>query len=246
VFIIDELDRCKPSFALELLEKIKHFFSVPHFVFLLVSNLEQLQIAVSNAYGNVDSRTYLEKFYHLRVLFPASDSDRPDRPSLGAGRYLNYLLKQISPASPDYVMIVERFSRVHPLSFRTLERIHTYLHITTISMPKNSVFFPDVISVLCVLKVIAPPLYDAARSGKLSFNELDAVFRFSSWRDQNDPSRRDRTGEYVEDLWRFLLGVASEDLVKKFSQDHRFFTFHEPHRVIAYYCELIDCFALPS
>jgi predicted KAP-like P-loop ATPase len=29
VFVIDELDRCRPPFALELLEKIKHFFQSP-------------------------------------------------------------------------------------------------------------------------------------------------------------------------------------------------------------------------
>jgi hypothetical protein len=41
VFVIDELDRCRPSFALELLEKIKHFFAVPGVTFVLVSQLEQ-------------------------------------------------------------------------------------------------------------------------------------------------------------------------------------------------------------
>jgi len=63
VFIIDELDRCRPSFALEILEKIKHFFSVPNVIFLLVSSLSQLETAVRFAYGEVDAHTYLEKFY---------------------------------------------------------------------------------------------------------------------------------------------------------------------------------------
>jgi hypothetical protein len=69
VFIIDELDRCRPSFSLEILEKIKHFFSVPGVVFLLVSSLSQLKIAVRFAYGDIDAHTYLEKFYHLRIYF---------------------------------------------------------------------------------------------------------------------------------------------------------------------------------
>lgn len=37
-FIIDELDRCRPSYALEILEKIKHFFDVPHMIFVLSMN----------------------------------------------------------------------------------------------------------------------------------------------------------------------------------------------------------------
>lgn len=35
VFIVDELDRCKPTYALELIEKIKHLCSVKHVVFVL-------------------------------------------------------------------------------------------------------------------------------------------------------------------------------------------------------------------
>src|SRR6185437_6425840 len=77
VFVIDELDRCRPPFALELLEKIKHFFSVPRVVFVLVSSLSQLEAAARFAYGDIDALTYLEKFFHLRLLFPAG---RPDRP----------------------------------------------------------------------------------------------------------------------------------------------------------------------
>jgi predicted KAP-like P-loop ATPase len=46
VVIIDELDRCRPSFSLELLERIKHFFSAPNVLFLLVCSLGQLEEAV--------------------------------------------------------------------------------------------------------------------------------------------------------------------------------------------------------
>ena len=33
VFIIDELDRCRPTFAIELLERVKHIFDIPNMVF---------------------------------------------------------------------------------------------------------------------------------------------------------------------------------------------------------------------
>lgn len=38
VFIIDELDRCRPNYAVEVLEKVKHFFSVQGIVFVLSLN----------------------------------------------------------------------------------------------------------------------------------------------------------------------------------------------------------------
>ena len=40
VFIVDELDRCRPPFAVNLLERVKHLFSVPGVVFVLVTNLD--------------------------------------------------------------------------------------------------------------------------------------------------------------------------------------------------------------
>ena len=79
VFVIDELDRCRPPFALDLLEKIKHLFSVPGITFVLISSLKQLESAARFAYGDIDARTYLEKFYHLRILFPSDITERPDQ-----------------------------------------------------------------------------------------------------------------------------------------------------------------------
>jgi predicted KAP-like P-loop ATPase len=59
VFIIDELDRCRPLFALEILERIKHFFNVPNVHFVLGVHLVQLQNSVVVAYGpHIDARTH--------------------------------------------------------------------------------------------------------------------------------------------------------------------------------------------
>lgn len=46
VFIIDELDRCRPDYALNLLEIIKHFFTVPNVHFVLGVNLRELENSV--------------------------------------------------------------------------------------------------------------------------------------------------------------------------------------------------------
>jgi predicted KAP-like P-loop ATPase len=71
IFIVDELDRCKPPFALDLLEKIKHVFSVKGIHFVLVTHLAQLENFVRSSYGSeIDARTYLHKFYNLIVHLP--------------------------------------------------------------------------------------------------------------------------------------------------------------------------------
>jgi len=42
VFFVDELDRCRPTFAIEMLERIKHLFDVPNIVFVLSIDKSQL------------------------------------------------------------------------------------------------------------------------------------------------------------------------------------------------------------
>lgn len=70
IFVVDELDRARPDFALVLLEKIKHIFSVEGFVFLLVINREQFERSIECRYGNINARLYLNKFIHYWFTLP--------------------------------------------------------------------------------------------------------------------------------------------------------------------------------
>ncbi|BAJ01906.1 conserved hypothetical protein [Shewanella violacea DSS12] len=64
---IDELDRCRPSYAVEMLETIKHIFDIPGVVFVVGTDTEQLQHAVKAIYGEgFDARNYLGRFFNSR------------------------------------------------------------------------------------------------------------------------------------------------------------------------------------
>lgn len=77
VLIIDELDRCRPDFAVRLLERMKHFFDVPGVVFVIGTDGTNLPNAVSSLYGpKVDGDTYLRKFFDFEF--------RLSRPSTSA------------------------------------------------------------------------------------------------------------------------------------------------------------------
>lgn len=70
IIVIDELDRCRPTYAVKVLEEIKHLFDVPGLVFVLAVHAEQLAHSVAGAYGSgFDGRAYLKRFidreYHL-------------------------------------------------------------------------------------------------------------------------------------------------------------------------------------
>lgn len=69
---IDELDRCRPSYAVEMLETIKHIFDIPGVVFVVATDTEQLQHAVKAIYGvGFDARVYLSRFFNSRFSLKA-------------------------------------------------------------------------------------------------------------------------------------------------------------------------------
>ncbi|MBQ7975665.1 MAG: hypothetical protein IJ300_08280, partial [Clostridia bacterium] len=74
VVIIDELDRCKPSFAIQTLEVIKHLFDVENIVFLFAVDIEQLSHSISSIYGQgFDSVGYLCRFFDYIAKMPNPD-----------------------------------------------------------------------------------------------------------------------------------------------------------------------------
>lgn len=73
IIFIDELDRCRPNYSVEVLEQVKHFFSVPGIVFVLSMDKEQLGNAVKGFYGSesINSDEYLKRFIDLEFMIPA-------------------------------------------------------------------------------------------------------------------------------------------------------------------------------
>jgi hypothetical protein len=69
VVVVDELDRCRPTYAIKLLEEIKHLFDVPGMVFVLGMHGEQLAHSVAAAYGSkFDATSYLKRFINRRYI----------------------------------------------------------------------------------------------------------------------------------------------------------------------------------
>lgn len=74
---IDELDRCRPTYAIELLEAVKHLFGVNGVYFIVATNLEQLGHSICAVYGErFDSERYLKRFFDQEYLLPTPDNSR--------------------------------------------------------------------------------------------------------------------------------------------------------------------------
>ena len=76
VVVIDELDRCRPDYALSMLEIIKHFFDVNNVHFILGVNLEELENMARARYGEkLDARNYIGKFITVKLEIPDAHPD---------------------------------------------------------------------------------------------------------------------------------------------------------------------------
>ena len=70
VVVIDELDRCRPTFACELMERVKHVLNVPGLVFIFGVNIIALRETVRAVYGEVDAHQYLLRMFTTTLHMP--------------------------------------------------------------------------------------------------------------------------------------------------------------------------------
>ncbi len=68
---IDELDRCRPTFSIELLESIKHLFGIKGVVFIIATDTKQLSHSVKAIYGEgFNGELYLRRFFDQIYTLP--------------------------------------------------------------------------------------------------------------------------------------------------------------------------------
>lgn len=76
-FFVDELDRCRPNYAIELLEGIKHLFGVPGIYFVIGINTVQLGESTKAIYGpGFNGHRYLKRFFDQEYLLPEPDHEK--------------------------------------------------------------------------------------------------------------------------------------------------------------------------
>lgn len=97
VIFIDELDRCKPTYAIRLLEQIKHYMMDDRITFVFSVNFEQLQHTIKCYYGaDFDANRYLDRFFDLRMELPPIDMDKYyEKIGLNQNFSIEIVIKQI-------------------------------------------------------------------------------------------------------------------------------------------------------
>ncbi len=73
VILVDELDRCRPDYAVQVLERVKHLFKDSRLSLVFAINKSELEKSVRQAYGDIDTSVYFEKFFTFSFRLPQID-----------------------------------------------------------------------------------------------------------------------------------------------------------------------------
>ncbi|MDO9352429.1 MAG: P-loop NTPase fold protein, partial [Solirubrobacteraceae bacterium] len=158
VVLIDELDRCRPSFALEFLEQIKHLFVADNVVFVLFWNARAIQESIRHTYGQrTQAEAYLSKFVALDVplLTPERRSGRRFRrfgtfvrnevtrnvPQGADGSYFAECLEQLSDLLNPSLRDVQRAVRLFvQLKAYEMGRAHLVAYLLLLKVTDDASF----------------------------------------------------------------------------------------------------------
>ncbi|MCG9729169.1 KAP family NTPase [Shewanella sp. Isolate13] len=171
---IDELDRCRPSYAVEMLETIKHIFDIDGVVFVIATDTEQLQHAVKAVYGEgFDAKIYLSRFFNSRYSLKAPNLEsflevHCDTSKL-SGHYLRDLKVEVLPFNEDAKITLRNISIMldaFRVSARTAIQIADRVVATISNMPRGSKIDILMLTALLCIKEKDHNLFDEIVAGQ--------------------------------------------------------------------------------
>ena len=127
IILIDELDRCRPDHALNVLETIKHFFDVENYIFLIFNNKDQLKATIKCIYGLSNQEFYLEKFYDYQLTLPTPDKSQFIETIFEKMKIKNKDDRYKSAMLDHFINYFKVVS--HNFSFREIEKIAKYYEL---------------------------------------------------------------------------------------------------------------------
>lgn len=157
--LIDELDRCRPNYSIEVIESVKHFFNTKNFIFVIATDSEQLQHSIKAVYGNgFDANLYLSRFFDISVTLPSPALKEYIRVNFSEINYPKFPMENNILKHELVISLIEKVFIYHAIySLREVKKILLALNVYRLSTNKKF----NILSVLnlIVLKKMYPELY---------------------------------------------------------------------------------------
>ena len=208
VYMVDELDRCNPAFAVKVLERIKHLFEVPNVVFVLSLDKKQLACSVKGFYGSneINADEYLRRFIDIEYYLPEPNAELfceylfdyygfegflKNKMRL-SNDYLGKRSEKANEDRNDLLFMAKSLVKNKRLTLRQIERVFAIARIALCAMPINSEIYPELFFLLSYLKICESELFDSIADFSIApqgfVDSLEQVFT-NDMIGQNSPDR---------------------------------------------------------
>lgn len=185
IFIVDELDRCRPNYSVEVLEQIKHFFSVSGIVFVLSIDKNHLASAVKGFYGSeqIDSNEYLRRFIDLEYSIPEPKTEdfvnylydyyEFDAFFLSSERSRN---SRFQSDEWNFRVMASLLLDRSNATLRQQERIFSHCRLIMASFNTDQYVYSPILFTLVYLKILHNKLYKKIKMREISVLELSDIY----------------------------------------------------------------------
>ena len=167
IVMIDELDRCRPTYAIELLENAKHIFSVKNIVFALSMNRSQLAESVKAIYGQgFEAGLYLERFFDISFNLPHLDRAKFIHHAIEATPIHEEL------QAPNLKWAFAQLLNDSNLNLRDISKVVHHLNIVAASQGTKVMFQNEVAALLLLFRAINPNWYRRFTLGNVTEDQI--------------------------------------------------------------------------
>ena len=186
VVVIDELDRCRPSYAVELLETAKHLFAVDRVAFVLAVNRSELAHSIRAVYGSkFDAVGYLRRFIDMDFRLPEAEREPFIEATLKSAGIEDYFRSRPGGRAlgDDYGSIKNWLAGLFSGSDLSLRRVAQSIHrlgLVFASLQKDSPSFALAATTAVVMRTLDLDLYERFRRGEAEDREVIDFFRSRS------------------------------------------------------------------
>lgn len=174
IIFIDEIDRCRPDYAVEFLEIVKHFFEIDNIIFVLGIDMGQLQHSVRSLYGEgMNAEEYLRKFIDMRYKFPESDKDS----------YIDFLFSEFECNSNNdiYVNLAKKIiKKFNP----TMRQIDNFFSRFKVAETQSGLDYVQLVFLLS-LKTFREDYYKKLESKSLKLGEIVSMLDYFEDKEYN-------------------------------------------------------------
>jgi predicted KAP-like P-loop ATPase len=163
---IDELNRCRPTYAIELLERIKHLLDIEGLVFVLAMDKVQLSHSVKGIYGaEFEAIGYLRRFIDIEYTLPESDLDAfVDQLYINFG-FNDFFEKRMQYREFQYEKdhlkdTFKLLANAKKLSLREVEQLFAKINLVIQSTAQNTYLYSALLALLAFLMIAKEYNYD--------------------------------------------------------------------------------------